>query len=226
MKRADPEKLDRIANGISRPIRMLGASLLIGVTGAVVSFFFVPRATAEAFAYLLALGAVFLFVMRAIAREPAAVSALRSVTLPVTSPRPIVAAGLIGVMLIGAGLQDLAAHAFGLLQSSDHALLRLTRVELALLLPAVLVFAPIAEELVFRYALQRRLQRHVNATLAVVLTSTLFAALHGLNPARFGAMFVLGCAAGALAATPGYVALPVALHLGWNLAAFVGMAVQ
>lgn len=226
MKRADPEKLDCLANGISRPLRTLGASLLIGVTGAVVSFFFVPRTTAEAFAHLSALGALFLFVMRAIAREPAAVGALRSVTLPVTSPRPIVAAGLIGVTLIGAGLQHLVAHAFVLLQPPDHVLPRPAHVELALLLPAVLVFAPIAEELVFRYALQRRLQRYANAPLAIVLTSTLFAALHGLNPPMFGAMFVLGCAAGALAATPGYVALPVALHLGCNVAAFAGMAAR
>ena len=62
--------------------------------------------------------------------------------------------------------------------------------QLIAMLLLVSVFAPIAEELVFRYFLYRGLKKYISAGKATVLVSFVFALLHD-NFASFGGLFVL-----------------------------------
>lgn len=222
MKRADPGNLDRITDCI-KPWSTLGWSMLLGVTVIVVASFWLPRTTAAALGYLSLMAAMFLLVLRALFREPAAFAALVGQLMPSSLPT-VNAALLVGIVVLGAVLQQVTGSVSALTIPANPAATPLNRLELTLLFPTLIVLAPISEELVFRYAIQRRLQRRTHVMAALVLTAAIFGALHGLNALTFGSAFILGVMAGLLAATPGFVAMPVALHFGWNLAAFIGMA--
>lgn len=91
----------------------------------------------------------------------------------------------------------------------------------------VVFLAPPVEELLFRGALLRGLQRRWSVPVAVFASATVFAGIHVV--ADPGAIYVvpgvmlLGLVAGAAAARHGDLARPVLLHVGFNLLGTLGL---
>jgi membrane protease YdiL (CAAX protease family) len=91
----------------------------------------------------------------------------------------------------------------------------------------VVFLAPPVEELLFRGALLRGLQRRWSVPVAVFASATVFAGIHVV--ADPGAIYVvpgvmlLGLVAGATAARHGDLARPVLLHMGFNLLGALGL---
>ena len=90
----------------------------------------------------------------------------------------------------------------------------------ALALPGVMVFVPIAEELIFRGVLfNALLHSPVGKFGAVVITAGLFALVHRLSPAPWlfvGVIFVMGLILGSLLLRFGSLWVPIACHVVWN----------
>ena len=88
---------------------------------------------------------------------------------------------------------------------------------------AVLVVAPLGEELLFRGALLRALMRRTNPTAAVAISALVFALVHvALDPgAGFAvpALFLLGLISGDRALKTGNLSESFFLHAGFNLLA-------
>lgn len=85
---------------------------------------------------------------------------------------------------------------------------------------AVVVFAPLAEELLFRGVLLRGLLRRTNAVAAVVLCGFVFAAGHlvDANAAPLLApLAMVGIVSGVLAVRTGELSRSILLHAGFNL---------
>jgi membrane protease YdiL (CAAX protease family) len=90
----------------------------------------------------------------------------------------------------------------------------------------VVLVAPPVEELLFRGALLRSLQRRWSAAVAVFVSAAIFAGLHLLDPgARFvlPALLLLGLVSGYQAVKRGDLARSVLLHAGFNLVAAIGL---
>ena len=88
---------------------------------------------------------------------------------------------------------------------------------------AVLVIAPVGEELLFRGALLRALMRRTNPATAVAVSGLVFALVHvALDPgAGFAvpALFLLGLLSGHRALRTGNLSQSILLHAGFNLLA-------
>jgi membrane protease YdiL (CAAX protease family) len=85
---------------------------------------------------------------------------------------------------------------------------------------AVVVFAPVAEELLFRGLLLRGLLRRVNAGGAVLVCGFVFAAGHLVDPAAaplLAPLAMVGIVSGVLAVRTGELSRSVLLHAGFNL---------
>ena len=85
---------------------------------------------------------------------------------------------------------------------------------------AVVLIAPPVEELLFRGALLRSLQRRWSAGVAIFASAFIFAAIHLVDPgARFvlPALLLIGLVSGYQAAKRGDLARSVLLHAGFNL---------
>jgi membrane protease YdiL (CAAX protease family) len=85
---------------------------------------------------------------------------------------------------------------------------------------AVVLVAPPVEELLFRGALLRSLQRRWSAAVAIFASAFLFAAIHLVDPgARFvlPALLLMGLVSGYQAVKRGDLARSVLLHSGFNL---------
>lgn len=98
-------------------------------------------------------------------------------------------------------------------------------------IPAITVFVPFVEELIFRGALFSALVRSpLGAGGAVLITAALFAVIHGMGaPLLFiGFLFIMGIALGLLLLRFGSLALTIICHGIWNalmsLALFGGQA--
>ena len=89
-----------------------------------------------------------------------------------------------------------------------------------LLLVAVLGLAPVFEELLYRERLLLALRPRAGASLAIAISSLLFALPH-LEPWSVLATSLVGLALGALMLAGGSVALCIGFHAGLNLAAVV-----
>ena len=95
----------------------------------------------------------------------------------------------------------------------------------ALVLFAVIVVtvAPVAEELLFRGALLRALQRRMTPAWAVFVSALAFAAVHPLLSPSIGSviaipgLFALGLLSAALAIRTGNLSASILLHAGFNL---------
>jgi membrane protease YdiL (CAAX protease family) len=90
----------------------------------------------------------------------------------------------------------------------------------------VVFVAPPVEELLFRGALLRGLQRRWSAAVAIFVSSATFAGIHLLDPgARFvlPALLMLGLVSGYQAVKQGDLARSVLLHAGFNLVAAIGL---
>jgi uncharacterized protein len=95
----------------------------------------------------------------------------------------------------------------------------------ALVLFAVLVVtvAPVAEELLFRGALLRGLQRRMTPAWATFVSALAFAAVHPLSSPTIGSviavpgLFALGVVSAMLAIRTGNLSASILLHAGFNL---------
>ena len=93
----------------------------------------------------------------------------------------------------------------------------------------VVFVAPPVEELLFRGALLRSLQRRWSAATAIFVSAAIFAGIHLLDPgARFvlPALLLLGLVSGYQAVKRGDLARSVLLHMGFNLVAAVGLILK
>lgn len=82
------------------------------------------------------------------------------------------------------------------------------------------VLAPIIEELLFRGALQRALQRHIVVPLAVLIQALAFSSIHLFDLGAvtgLPSIFAVGLLAGFLAARTSRLGPAIALHAGFNL---------
>ena len=94
----------------------------------------------------------------------------------------------------------------------------------ALLFPGVVLLAPLAEELLFRGALLRSLQRHWSPATAVFVSALVFALIHLVDPDTYyyvPAFLLLGLVSGWRAVKTGNLTQSVFLHVGFNLVASV-----
>jgi len=85
---------------------------------------------------------------------------------------------------------------------------------------AVVVFAPVAEELLFRGLLLRGLLRRFGAAAAVLISGVVFGAVHLIDPsaaALLAPLVLVGVVAGVLAVRSGDLSRSILLHGGFNL---------
>jgi membrane protease YdiL (CAAX protease family) len=132
---------------------------------------------------------------------------------------------------IGIGLQLVALLPLGLLQeiyghtekqdvvkSADHA----TSWQIPVLALAIVLLAPITEELLFRGTLLRSLLRKFDPTIAVFVTALVFGLVHALGDPSIGtvialpAIVLLGVISGYQAASTGNLSRSILLHVGFN----------
>lgn len=101
----------------------------------------------------------------------------------------------LAALLVGALVTSLLIPFLGQPENNAVGLLRLSLdpVFVALIVPAVCLLAPLAEELLFRGALFGWLRGRVPAWAAIPVTAALFAAAH-LTPTLFPVQFVFGLA--------------------------------
>jgi len=106
---------------------------------------------------------------------------------------------------------------------------RANGLELVLILAGVVVVAPVVEELLFRGALLRALQRRFSIAAAVFTSAAIFAGVHVLgDPGSYPylpAWLLLGLVSGWAAARTGNLSRSILLHMGFNLIAAVLLAV-
>lgn len=103
---------------------------------------------------------------------------------------------------------------------------------LVLFAAAVVVLAPLAEELLFRGALLRALMRRLNPAWAVFVSALVFALVHPLGDPEVGSVIVvpailtLGVVSGYLAVRSGDLSRSIMLHAGFNLLTVVGVLID
>jgi membrane protease YdiL (CAAX protease family) len=103
---------------------------------------------------------------------------------------------------------------------------------LVLFAVAVVVLAPLAEELLFRGALLRALMRRTNPAWAVFGSALVFALVHPLGDPEVGSVIVvpailtLGVVSGYLAVRSGDLSRSMMLHAGFNLLTVVGVLID
>ena len=91
---------------------------------------------------------------------------------------------------------------------------------------AVVIAAPLAEELLFRGLLLRALLRRFGAVTAVLVSGAVFAAVHLLDPKTvtlLAPLALIGVVAGMRAVRSGELSQSILLHAGFNLLAAVAL---
>jgi membrane protease YdiL (CAAX protease family) len=103
-------------------------------------------------------------------------------------------------------------------------------VGLALLMVGIVVIAPVVEELLFRGALLRALQRRFTVPVAIFVSAAVFAAVHVVgDPGSYyvvPGLLLLGLLSGWQAARTGDLGRSVLLHMGFNLLSAISLAVK
>lgn len=101
-------------------------------------------------------------------------------------------------------------------------------VDLALLMLGIVIVAPVVEELLFRGALLRALQRRFAVPAAVFLSAAIFAGVHVVgDPGSYyvvPGLLMLGLVSGWQAARTGDLSRSLLLHVGFNLLSAVSLA--
>lgn len=146
--------------------------------------------------------------------------------LGVTTDREI--GPIIGWFFAGAALQF--AIGIGLLpitslrdndtQAIVEQIDRSSGLALALLVLTAGVLAPVFEELLFRGLFLRALLRRVPAATAIIVSGSVFGAVHLFDPDAFvilPGLVAIGLVSGWLAVSSGGLARSIALHMGFNL---------
>lgn len=143
-----------------------------------------------------------------------------------------------GYLAFGVGLQFVAsillapinriANLDDSAQDVGRVVERANGLELVLILLGVVLVAPVVEELLFRGALLRALQRRFTVAVAVFTSAAIFAAVHVLgDPGSYPylpAWLLLGVVSGWSAARSGNLSRSILLHMGFNLIAAVMLA--
>ena len=103
---------------------------------------------------------------------------------------------------------------------------------LVLFAAAVVVLAPLSEELLFRGALLRALMRRLTPAWAIFVSALVFALVHPLGDPEVGSVIVvpailtLGVVSGYLATRSGDLSRSIMLHAGFNLLTVVGILID
>ncbi|MGH9032596.1 MAG: lysostaphin resistance A-like protein [Acidimicrobiia bacterium] len=103
---------------------------------------------------------------------------------------------------------------------------------LALFAVAVVVLAPLAEELLFRGAFLRALMRRTTPAWAIFASALVFAVVHPLGDPEVGSVIVvpailtLGVVSGYLAVRTGDLSRSIMLHAGFNLLTVLGVVID
>jgi hypothetical protein len=95
-----------------------------------------------------------------------------------------------------------------------------------LLILAIAVVGPIAEEVVFRGVLLPWMGGHLSPAWAIILTSGFFAILHSHYGLRMFAIFAIGVVLGWARYRSGGLKIPILLHITVNAASAVGILVE
>lgn len=88
---------------------------------------------------------------------------------------------------------------------------------------SILIFAPIAEEFLFRYALQNYLKKYIKAKHAIIIAGLCFALLHispsqGIgNIALIASLWMLGVFLGWVYERQGSLVASITLHMTFNV---------
>jgi hypothetical protein len=113
-------------------------------------------------------------------------------------------------------------------QAVAEAVERAGGVGLAVLMLGVVLVAPVVEELLFRGALLRALQRRTTVPVAVFASAAVFAGVHVVgDPGSYyvvPGLLLLGLVAGHQAAKRGDLARSMLLHVGFNLLSAASLA--
>ena len=150
--------------------------------------------------------------------------------LQIRRPAPVWVADL-PFFLLGIGLQLAALLPTGLLtelyghtakqdvvKTADHA----AGWQIPVLALAIVLLAPLTEELLFRGTLLRSLLRKVSPDVAVFITAVAFGLVHALGDPSVGtlialpAIILLGVVSGYQAAKTGNLSRSIMLHMGFN----------
>lgn len=138
-----------------------------------------------------------------------------------------IALGIVGSVVASALLQPLArlAHLDDSAQAVSQTVERASGLGLALLCVGIVVVAPVVEELLFRGALLRALQRRYSAPVAVFVSALVFAGAHLLgDPGSYyvvPGLLLLGLVSGSEAVRTGNLGRSICLHAGFNLLSVV-----
>ena len=93
------------------------------------------------------------------------------------------------------------------------------------LIPVVVVGAPIVEEIVYRGAMQTHLQKTAGTAVAFIGTAVLFAAIH-MSPVEFPALFVFALVLGYTRLRSATLGLPIVTHMAFNAAGLILVLVK
>jgi membrane protease YdiL (CAAX protease family) len=147
--------------------------------------------------------------------------------------RPAIARGIgeLKWLLVGVGVQLVALLPTSLLQElhggdAKQDVVRTAErahgFEVALMIIGVALLAPLTEELLFRGALLRSLQRRTTPAIAVFVSALVFGLVHAVGDPSIGtlialpAIVALGVVSGYQAVKTGDLARSVMLHVGFN----------
>lgn len=127
----------------------------------------------------------------------------------------VAAAGI----LLGAAAAFLPEHVREIFQANQRLVNELrdpnSRFAAALAVPAIVVFTPILEELIFRGALYRLFRSGMNAVPAALCSSVIFALMHDA-PATYLPLTLLGCVLCFAYEKTGRIAAPILVHALFN----------
>jgi membrane protease YdiL (CAAX protease family) len=130
----------------------------------------------------------------------------------------------IGLQLLAAlpinWLEDVYGHTAkqDVVKTADHA----TGWQVPVLVLAIVLLAPLTEELLFRGTLLRSLLRKVDPAMAVFVAAVVFGLVHALGDPSIGtvialpAIILLGVVSGYQAVSTGSLSRSVLLHVGFN----------
>jgi len=134
-----------------------------------------------------------------------------------------IAAGAAGSLVASGLLRPIAdlAHLDDSAQEVSKTVEHASGAGLVLLFLGIVVVAPVVEELLFRGALLRALQRRWSVPTAVFVSAAVFAGVHVLgDPGSYyvvPGLLLLGLVSGYQAAKTGDLSRSIALHMGFNL---------
>lgn len=135
---------------------------------------------------------------------------------------PIILSGFSFALFVSTAL-DLLPIPESILESYSQSTEGIVSGSLIIMLISIVIIAPIVEEIVFRGLILSRLKKAMNTTFALIISSLIFAILHG-HILWITYAFVLGILFGVIAIKMGTTLPTIIFHMSFNLAGlFVGL---